>query len=224
MLPKQRGVYSEILVIEDNDELKKKSTVGPSKDSIIKANLVQKVPRASRIKSKIVTKSYFKNPIVSTGYYSKKREGVSDVDPKVLEPYIPLKDHPPRKVIIDRQKKLFASLNIEEILQELGIDYSIPPKQANESWTSPFNVPSLSAQVNSCKLPLEPFDDSEYDCRTPEEWIECGTQPDGKFEPIPGQALWRDEHGVGHWRRVLIYKYDDERDIFEGTWDNTTKK
>ena len=122
MLPKQRGVYSEILVTEDNEELKKRSTTGPSKDNIIKANLVQKVPRATGIKrreklinaqsaivdtkTKILGKSYFRNPDVNTGYYSKKREGVADVDPKVLEPYIPLKDHPPRKVIIDRQKKL----------------------------------------------------------------------------------------------------------------------
>jgi len=53
-----------------------------------------------------------------------------------------------------------------------------------------------------------PFDDSEYDCRTPMEWINCGNQHDGKFEPIPGKSLWRDENGVGHWRKVLIYKYD----------------
>lgn len=259
MLPKQRGVYSEILVTEDNEELKKKSTIGPDKDNVIKANQVQKIPRAHGIKrrdklmntqssivdtkSKILGKSYFRDPEVNAGYYSMKREGgsvkipfgVADVDPKVLEPYIPLKDHPPRKVIIDRQKKLFASLSIDDtnerrfnkvnqLLLELGIDYSIPPKQASENWHSPFNVPTLSAQVAGCKLPLEPFDDSEYDCRTPDEWISCGIQPDGKFEPIPGQSLWRDENGVGHWRRVLIYKYDAERDIYEGTWDNTTKK
>lgn len=163
MLPKQRGVFSEILVTEDKEELKKRSTVGPSKESIIKANEIQKVPRAIGIKrrekllntqtaivdtkSKILGKSYFRNPDVNIGYYSKKREGVSDVDPKVLEPYIPLKDHPPRKVIIDRQKKLFASINIEELLLELGVDYSIPPKLASESWNSPFNVPGLDSQV-----------------------------------------------------------------------------
>lgn len=163
MQPKQRGVFSEILVTEDNEDLKKKSTVGPNKSSVMKANSIQKVPRALGIKrrekllntqaaildtkSKILGKSYFRNPDVNLGYYSKKREGVAEVDPKVLEPYIPLKDHPPRKVIIDRQKKLFASLNIEELLLELGVDYTIPPKQASEAWTTPFNVPDLSVQV-----------------------------------------------------------------------------
>lgn len=56
------------------------------------------------------------------------------------------------------------------------------------------------------------------------EWIECGNVDEDKFEPIPGQCLWRDENGVGHWRRVLIYKYNAERNVYEGTYDNTTKK
>ena len=73
--------------------------MGPEKASIIKANEVQKVPRASGIKrrekllnthaalidpsTKILGKSYFRDPDVNKGYYSKKREGVADVNPKV---------------------------------------------------------------------------------------------------------------------------------------------
>jgi dynein heavy chain len=222
MNPKQRGVYSEILVTEDNEVLKEVSTVGPQdKNNVLVANKVQKIPRATGIrrrellntssslvdpKSKILGKSYFfRNPEVNTGYYSKRREGVSDVDPKVMEPYIPIKDHPPRKVVIDRQRKLFASLNIEELLLELGVDYSdVTPK--TEEW-----------------LPLEPFDDTEYDCRNPQEWIACGRIDENTFEPIQGKSLWRDENGAGHWRKVLIYNYDDEKNIYEGIWEDSTK-
>jgi hypothetical protein len=32
---------------------------------------------------KILGKTYFRDPDVNKGFYSKKREGVSDVDPKV---------------------------------------------------------------------------------------------------------------------------------------------
>lgn len=32
---------------------------------------------------KILGKNYFRDPIVNKGFYSKKREGVADVDPKV---------------------------------------------------------------------------------------------------------------------------------------------
>ena len=34
---------------------------------------------------KILGKSYFRDPEVNQGFYSKKREGVADVDPKVTE-------------------------------------------------------------------------------------------------------------------------------------------
>jgi hypothetical protein len=36
-----------------------------------------------------------------------------------MEPYNPIPGKPPRKVVIDRQRKLFASLDIEELLLEL---------------------------------------------------------------------------------------------------------
>ena len=36
-----------------------------------------------------------------------------------MEPFIPIPGKPPRQVVIDRQRKLFASLNIDELLLEL---------------------------------------------------------------------------------------------------------
>lgn len=70
-------------------------------------------------------------------------------------------------------------------------------------------------------LPLEPFDDTEYDCRLPEEWIEYGNDPiTGRFTPIPGKGLWKDEDGSGYWRSVLIHGYDKERNVFTGMWDD----
>ena len=35
-----------------------------------------------------------------------------------MEPFAPIPGKPPRKVVIDRQRKLFASLDIEELLLE----------------------------------------------------------------------------------------------------------
>lgn len=67
----------------------------------------------------IVGKDYFRSPDVNEGHYSKKRDGVADVDPKVMEPFEPIPGKPPRKVVIDRQRKLFASLTIDDLLAEL---------------------------------------------------------------------------------------------------------
>jgi hypothetical protein len=36
-----------------------------------------------------------------------------------MEPFEPIPGKPPRKVVIDRQRKLFASLEISELLAEL---------------------------------------------------------------------------------------------------------
>ena len=63
-------------------------------------------------------KDFYRDDRVNEGHYSKKRDGVADVDPKVMEPFQPIPGKPPRKVVIDRQRKLFASLDIEELLVE----------------------------------------------------------------------------------------------------------
>jgi dynein heavy chain len=183
-LPKQRGIYSEILTTEDSKHLQEVSTFGPPKAAFLEYNRKQRMPRALGLRKKpeavlaqpplsatseqsakqpMVGKDYFRDPNVNEGFYSRKRAGVADVDPKVMEPFEPIPGRPPRKVVIDRQRKLFASLDIEELLLELGIDYRNPAENPAD-W-----------------LPLEPFDDTEYDCRMPEEWISFGDQEDGSF-------------------------------------------
>jgi dynein heavy chain len=119
-----------------------------------------------------------------------------------MEPFEPIPGKPPRKVVIDRQRKLFASLDIQELLLEFDIDYS-EPEDKKVSW-----------------LQLEAFDDTEYDSRMPEEWIEYGRQEDGQFFPIPGKGLRKDKNGTGTWQHVLIYEYDEEKEKFVGNWDD----
>lgn len=120
-----------------------------------------------------------------------------------MEPFLPIPGKPPRKVVIDRQRKLFASLDIEELLLELGIDYRNPaPNQAD--W-----------------LPLEPFDDLEYDCRLPQEWIELGVDQEGHVAPIPAQGLFKNDDGSCEWKAVLIESWDDQRTVYCGQWDMT---
>lgn len=39
-----------------------------------------------------------------------------------------------------------------------------------------------------CFLPLEIFDNTEYDCRTPSDWLKLGVEGK-KRKPVPGKAL-----------------------------------
>lgn len=89
---------------------------------------------------------------------------------------------------------------------ELGINY-------REKKSPPQNMADW--------LPLEPFDDLEYDCRLPHEWIELGFDEDRNFDPIPGQGLCKNEDGTCEWKPVLIEHWDEEREIYTGQWDLT---
>lgn len=57
-----------------------------------------------------------------------------------MEPFNPIPGKPPRKVVIDRQRKLFASLDIEELLIEL-VSASLP------FLSHPFLFPPISSRV-----------------------------------------------------------------------------
>jgi len=72
-------------------------------------------------------------------------------------------------------------------------------------------------------LPLEPFDDTEYDCRLPDEWIEYGFDEEENFNPIPGKGLYWENNECGVWRDVLIHSYDAEREVYTGVWDGSTE-
>ena len=110
---KQRGIYSEVLVPEETAELQSTAAAGPS--SKVQTHPMQKIPRVRGLQKR-KDSTLNESPSVhepSGGIYFKKRPGVADVDPKVFEPYVPIPGRTPRKVVIDRQKKLFASLRIE---------------------------------------------------------------------------------------------------------------
>ena len=47
-------------------------------------------------------------------------------------------------------------------------------------------------------LPLEIFDNTEFDCRTPEEWMSLGVDEEGARKPIPGKALLPVQGGADH--------------------------
>ena len=68
-------------------------------------------------------------------------------------------------------------------------------------------------------LPLEIFDDTEYDCRTPEEWLELGREEDGQ-KPVPGKALLANgivNNGVKQyeWMNVGMVAYDPKKQLYQ---------
>ncbi|XP_022600673.1 LOW QUALITY PROTEIN: dynein heavy chain 1, axonemal-like [Seriola dumerili] len=107
--------------------------------------------------------------------------------PKVQLPYQTIPGQIPRKLAIERRRREYLKLDFEQLLAEKGIDSNlIMPRNPS---SSDEDVTTSDNHVSPC-LPLEIFDNEEYDCWTPEDWLALGKaegSPDQK--PIPAKAL-----------------------------------
>ncbi|XP_047438259.1 dynein axonemal heavy chain 1 [Mugil cephalus] len=107
--------------------------------------------------------------------------------PKVQMPFKTISGQIPRKLEIERRRREYLKLDIEQLLAEKGIDSNLLMmghlKDGDEGVTTPGS--SVSAF-----LPLEIFDSDEYDCRTPDDWLALG-KSEGlpNYKPIPAKAL-----------------------------------
>ncbi len=105
----------------------------------------------------------------------------------------------------NRTQKLYDSFAVESLLDELNIEWR-NPKQAPGSW-----------------IPIEAFDNSDFDSRLAEEWIELIKGNSGK--PIRGIAMCKDStSGSVSFRPVSISSYNAEKNGFEGIWIETKER
>ena len=59
-----------------------------------------------------------------TGKYSSLRQGIAYINPKANESHELIEGRSARKVMIDRMKKVYATINIETLLKQADIDFS----------------------------------------------------------------------------------------------------
>ncbi|KNE63057.1 hypothetical protein AMAG_08223 [Allomyces macrogynus ATCC 38327] len=124
----------------------------------------------------------------------------SALEPKVIRPYVPRPGETPRRIEIERKKRLFASQDIGAMLDDHGI----------------------SPQDLITPIPLHVFDNTDYEARHACEWLnmdkspiqlykkggwsteaEAGTTVIPAAIPVPGNALIS-----GAWRPVVMTGYD----------------
>ncbi|XP_044079595.1 dynein axonemal heavy chain 1 isoform X1 [Siniperca chuatsi] len=107
--------------------------------------------------------------------------------PKVQMPYQTIPDQIPRKLEIERRRREYLKLDFEQLLAEQGIySHLLMPRHPSSS-DEHVNTPDNPV---SPYLPLEIFDNEEYDCRTPEDWLALGNaEGSPNRKPIPAKAL-----------------------------------
>jgi len=104
-------------------------------------------------------------------------------------------------VTVERRKKWYESLDIEELLLNRGISF----RAAN--WNA------------ECWMLLDDFDNTEYDIRTAEEWMQSRYDGETGAElPLKAKALRVHVDGGGTWEECNVVGYDKERARFLLEW------
>ncbi|NWS42357.1 DYH1 protein, partial [Probosciger aterrimus] len=150
---------------------------------------------------------------------------VQSFNPKVQVPYQVLPGQCPRRIEIERRRRLYLSFDIAQLLASKGIDSN----QLMPRHHDPDNMPTIEDKKDllfPIYLPLKIFDNEEYDCRTPEEWISLGLEPGSHDrKPVPGKALLPTDDVLGHedpknpkliyqWIDVGVLDYDKKTKLY----------
>ncbi|XP_050390512.1 dynein axonemal heavy chain 1 [Patella vulgata] len=221
---KQRGYYSDIISSEDPPERLEDILSGPEtlQGTLWKVKTEKHTPLVTTFK--VPTTEVLEKELEEHVYGpSTELTTVTDFSLKASEPKVqlPFYTQPgdcPRKIEIERRRRHYAQLDLKELLEELNIstDQLMPRQIVNNNVI--LNQEEGEAAPFPPYLPLDIFDDEEYDCRTPDEWIKLG-QTNGTRKPVPGKALLptldsdakkdpTDPSIVYDWFKVGVLDYD----------------
>eukprot|EP01064_Diplonema_japonicum_P003207 TRINITY_DN1209_c2_g1_i1.p1 TRINITY_DN1209_c2_g1~~TRINITY_DN1209_c2_g1_i1.p1 ORF type:complete len:4214 (+),score=1112.95 TRINITY_DN1209_c2_g1_i1:49-12642(+) len=111
------------------------------------------------------------------------------LEPKVLLPFVHVRGKVPRKIEIERKRRQYESQSVEQLCSLAGLP-----------------LDAISAREGPT-LPLEIFDNTSFDPRTPDEWMSLaheGVDPKAAETSfyIPAKCLQKDKQS-GAW----VYKY-----------------
>lgn len=122
------------------------------------------------------------------------------VVPKVIEVYNHKPGNAPRPVIVERKVRDYEQQNIEELLDARGISFR-GPNWNKGHW-----------------LKLEYFDNTEFELRTPQEWMAMSVVVDGERLPLRGKGLRLDPARGGRWQDCVVREYNEETSRFKVHW------
>lgn len=79
----------------------------------------------------------------------------------------------------------------------------------------------LQSHFNTAFLPLEFFDDSEYDSRLPEEWPSLSLDEDGEKQDVLAKTLRLDSSGSTlSWQKCVVTSYDSQTERYTVSFDD----
>ncbi|XP_037952537.1 dynein heavy chain 1, axonemal-like [Teleopsis dalmanni] len=122
--------------------------------------------------------------------------------PKVqLARFVPRKQLP-RDVEEDRRRRLYATINLEEELNKVGLG----SKDLHPTEVEFYDLDKVEVIHH---FPLSFFDNFEYDVHSPEAWLSLGMIGDNQY-PLPGKAYLPSKGNpkAYDWQYVAVYSYE----------------
>ncbi|XP_075039903.1 dynein axonemal heavy chain 1 [Mixophyes fleayi] len=225
---KQRGFYSDILTYSAS-MLVTDVSAGP----VVQPNLLRQAdqnhntPKVSSFETPENLQSYLDKQVSypTTEVLVKSDFSERGYEPKVQLSFTVPPGQCPRKLELERRKREYLNLNITQLLANEGIDSNLlVPRH-----TDPSNLPCIgqnTGQLLPTYLPLEVFDDEEFDIRTWADWLNLGyDDASGVRKPVAGQALLPADDVLGRedpknpqlvyeWCNVGVLDYDQQRKLY----------
>ena len=217
-IQKQRGFYSEFLSSSPDGSALKEFSAGPRKLNPLNrrgpakkrthTSLGLRTPGFGAPRSELVAHDSDENLNMAANDSSVDKylpdSPLAAFEPKVLSAFEQEPGKAPRRIEIERRKRLFLAQDIEELLRQDGVDFNVMVPEEKRSY-----------------LPLAAFDDDTFDSRTTEEWLTLRMQH-GENLGVPARALMRkDVHFAeeGTWDPCVMVDYDEQEDRFLVQWD-----
>ncbi|XP_064422227.1 dynein axonemal heavy chain 1 [Latimeria chalumnae] len=145
--------------------------------------------------------------------------------PKVQLPFYARPGERPRKIEIESRRRQYLKLDIAQLLAKQGIvSNQLMPRHRGVD--NQLDADNRKLPPFPIYLPLEVFDNEEFDCRTPDDWLALGMEPGcSDCKPVPGKALLPDDDTVGHadpksraltydWHSVGVLDYDKSTKLY----------
>ncbi|XP_058931925.1 dynein axonemal heavy chain 1 [Kogia breviceps] len=227
-LIKQRGFYSDILSPGSLDKLGEVCRGPHTNQNLLRqANLDKFTPRVRTFEIPEDFEERLEHQHIggTTKLLTQTDFPLQAYEPKVQVPYLVLPGQCPRKIEIERRRWLYLSLDIEQLLVSEGIDSDkLMPRHPDPH--HPQTIEQGHDPLFPIYLPLKVFDNEEFDCRTPSEWINMGLEPGSQNrKPVPGKALLPTDDVLGHecpksqkltykWCNVGVLDYDKEKKLY----------
>ena len=197
---KQRAIYSELLIKSQHSLSTPTYTPSPRPASLSPSTPITLTPHPSLPASTFHGDHLPPLPLLTSA-------PSPHLLPPTLQPKVAVSHlhtdptQPPRRIAIERKKRLYASLSLSSLLLPHRIDYSTHSPHTDHLTALPSH------------LPLHLFDSTDFESYDPHTWLQHG--------PVPGQALRLDGEGHGDYAPCLIRNYHAGTGLWEVEWVDT---